>query len=683
MSFLQAGRSPTLLATLLLAPALGLAAPGATGCDAPAGGTSALVPTTSDAPSPPEDAANAPDAVDTTAPPEGPALQGVVGRACGPDGEVGLRLVLDGPDASPTCDRGPGQDARDGLVTTVSRDLLNALPASQEAPAQRCLDGVCVEVQATIRVDSWDPTEGARGRWSIQQAGESLTGTFSAAPCGWTTTPTVVPVRGVEIRAVTLTQGVDIPLFADGAEVSTRPAPVIAERAAVVRVGAVGVNGWPRRTVTARLQLGEGDDAVVIEAKGVPGSTDGTTGAGTTASAADATFTFDVPAGAIRPGRGLALSLVEQADCPLPALPEGAPSDDPLLQDSGWPSTGPMDLQAQPSGPVKVVLVPIRYDADGSGRLPDVSPERVAAYKAYLENLYPATEVELSVREQGGWSYPVKADGTGWGELLQALTGLRNDDGVPADVYYYGLFEPAPDMATYCGFQCVAGLSIQPEPAQWWLRASIGLAYPESAANTMAHELGHAHGRPHSPCGTTDAPPGFPYPQGDIGTWGYDMARHMAVSPEGTYDVMGYCDPTWVSDYTYRALFDRIVYVNAASSVASPAGMDGATGGARWRTLWLPQGAPPRWGTALRATPVGGAVWAQARDVAGAAVAPVPVFVSPVDHLGGRLLLVPEDAPERLSSLTLPGERPLLLGVVEPVRALTRAGVAPHTDLAP
>lgn len=659
----------------------------APGCGDPSGGTSALLPAGWDTHVTPDAAAHQDAASDGSAQDPGPSgdepLSGVVGRACGPDGAVGLRLVLGGSGAAPTCQSGPGQEPPDGLVATVSRDLLNALPASQETPARLCQEGACEDVSVTVTVDTWDPGDGARGRWSVEGADGARGGSFSATPCGWSTTPTTVPVRGVEIHAVTLTQGVDIPLFADGAPVAARPAPVVAERAAVVRVGAVGAPGWTRRSVTARLQLGAGDDAQVFEAQGIPGSAQGDSGAGTTASAADATFTFDVPAGVILPGRGMSLTLVEQADCPLPVLPAGAAEGAPLLQDVRWPAEGSWDLEPQASGPVKVVLVPIRYDADGSGRLPDVSPERVAAYKAHLEDLYPTTEVQITVREQGGWSYAVKADGSGWGELLQALTGLRNDDGVAADVYYYGLFEPAADMATYCGFQCVAGLSIQPEPAQWWLRASIGLAYAESASNTMAHELGHAHGRPHSPCGTTDAPPGFPYPQGDIGTWGYDMARHAAVSPESTYDAMGYCSPTWVSDYTYRALFDRIVYVNAAASLSAPSGATAATVPARWRTLWVPQGGTPRWGAPLRATPTGAPRWAQARDLAGVPAPPVPVFVSRVDHLGGRLLLVPADAPTSLSTLTLPGERALVLKGAAPPRALTRAGAALHTGLAP
>ena len=41
-----------------------------------------------------------------------------------------------------------------------------------------------------------------------------------------------------------------------------------------------------------------------------------------------------------------------------------------------------------------------------------------------------------------------------------------------------------------------------------------------------------------------------------------------------TADFMGYCDPTWVSDYTYTALFNRISAVNGASWHYDPNDLD-------------------------------------------------------------------------------------------------------------
>jgi hypothetical protein len=39
------------------------------------------------------------------------------------------------------------------------------------------------------------------------------------------------------------------------------------------------------------------------------------------------------------------------------------------------------------------------------------------------------------------------------------------------------------------------------------------------------------------------------------------------VAPGTATDMMGYCDPKWISDYTFNALFNRIKEVNHASIV--------------------------------------------------------------------------------------------------------------------
>ena len=63
--------------------------------------------------------------------------------------------------------------------------------------------------------------------------------------------------------------------------------------------------------------------------------------------------------------------------------------------------------------------------------------------------------------------------------------------------------------------------------------------------------------------------------------WGYDLTGGKLLSPDKYYDIMGYCDPTWVSDYTYRKLFQRIQQVNSDAYVI------GAGPEQPWRMLLL------------------------------------------------------------------------------------------------
>ncbi len=70
-------------------------------------------------------------------------------------------------------------------------------------------------------------------------------------------------------------------------------------------------------------------------------------------------------------------------------------------------------------------------------------------------------------------------------------------------------------------------------------------------ANTIAHELGHNLSLDHAPgCGAGWPDPEYPYEDGSIGAWGYDFLNERLVNP-GTSDIMTYCDPQWISEFSF------------------------------------------------------------------------------------------------------------------------------------
>ena len=80
--------------------------------------------------------------------------------------------------------------------------------------------------------------------------------------------------------------------------------------------------------------------------------------------------------------------------------------------------------------------------------------------------------------------------------------------------------------------------------------SSIAVASPR----TIAHELGHNLNLDHAPCGVIGDRL-YPYEQGRIGVWGYDFPNRELMPPTFA-DLMGYCSPSWISDYFFKKALD-------------------------------------------------------------------------------------------------------------------------------
>ena len=170
------------------------------------------------------------------------------------------------------------------------------------------------------------------------------------------------------------------------------------------------------------------------------------------------------------------------------------------------------------------------------------------------------------------WSSADPNNFTAWSGMLNAVTGAWQTDGSP-NVYYYGL------VHLDCGGGCVAGMGWLGLPAAVGFDG-FGVAH-SGASDTHAHEVGHNHDRYHAPgCGAGN-PSAFPYLDGSsraiIGNaahpnYGLDL-NSLAIytydrAGGGYFDFMTYCDPAWVSDVTYEALwqYDNITLAARAAN---------------------------------------------------------------------------------------------------------------------
>ncbi len=488
-----------------------------------------------------------------------------------------------------------------------------------------------------------DPSGAAIGAPAGADGTGASGGTTGGASSGTSTdlsTPTppatVQLATGLRITEVALFQGVKVSLAKEGAKTTARATPAIAGRAGLVRVYVTPEATWSPHPVTAELHLVTGGTGLPIarDVKTIAGaSSEGDLGS---------TFNFDLDGQSLPAGAEYFVELVDATAAPTPT---GTASGAQHPRAGGTES---LDLVSG-DDQLDVVLVPIRYGADGSNRLPDTSaPVLDAVAKRTLE-LYPVPKIAFSLHAPIDANGPISADGTGWSSVLAQVTQLRLAEKPAADVYYFGVFAPAASVAAYCPKSCVLGLSnLGASVNDAASRASVGVLYNDPFVfETLPHEVGHAHGRAHAPCGGAAGPDAaFPYTDATIGTWGYSIVQKTLIDPNATktpHDFMSYCGPEWTSDYTFRALFERGRALRA-TQVGQPLRAPQKT-----RTLHLLLEADDgslMWHDAPAVTsdaPLGGEVRRVTyRDASGNVLGADEAHRYAYDHLGGASLFVPE-----------------------------------------
>jgi hypothetical protein len=455
--------------------------------------------------------------------------------------------------------------------------------------------------------------------------------------------PMGAPVTNLAIAKVSINQGVEVTLTINGEDVADLNAQLVRGRHALVRVFVAPLTGWQPREVQAVLTL-EGEQGTrqyesIVEVSAV--SMDADLGS---------TFAFEISGEELPSDQAMSVSLHELGD----AMFEGDTSW------STWPSTGSYAATFTPVGPLRITLVPIQYEADGSGRLPDVSEPQLQLYEDLLLGMYPVPSVEITVADPFPWGGAIEANGQGWQQLLSAIVGLRSALSLGNDEYIYGLFNAADTFNGFCSFGCVAGLSLlSASPGDAMARASIGVGFTgQDSVQTLAHEVGHAHGREHAPCMLLGQPSdsNYPYPNAVLGVWGWDAPNGLLKEPNNNTDIMGYCKPNWISDYTFNGLLTRSVAVNQL-------GMADELPLHEWSSTWVDeQGAVGSISTQMHSTQLlgvpehGGARLHPLRylDREGAVVREDQARFYPTDHLPGGLLLWPR-APESARAVEIVG----------------------------
>ncbi len=316
------------------------------------------------------------------------------------------------------------------------------------------------------------------------------------------------------------------------------PVPMVANRDALLRVflTAPTLHGFVAPPVVATFSRnGEQVYQARIEAPGfdLP--------AAVSQGDLDASYNAVIPAEHIQRGT----EFVVEAD------PDGSLilADD---AESRYPAEGTVPLGVVEVPPMELTIVPVlNASAPDSSIFNWVSDVTADSYiVGLLRWAFPFAAFEARTRETYVTSRDLTTGDGQWGLILdlEAVRSAENGTGC-----YYG--------AALSKTGLVRG------------RARLGgwVSMGKPLAAEVAHEVGHSLDLSHAPCGDAGNPdPDFPYADGGIGAWGYDFRDGVVVN-RGAADVMGYCHPAWISDYSYKKVIDhRSHWLTGGSQPQSP-----------------------------------------------------------------------------------------------------------------
>jgi hypothetical protein len=444
---------------------------------------------------------------------------------------------------------------------------------------------------------------------------------------------------GIQMTAIELYQGVQIPIMSGGESVLDNDVPIVAGKDAVIRVYVELAEGFEARALWLRAELTNSAGTKHLEEQNE-------VSVNSTAGSIGSTLNLKIPGAELEVGQAISLSIRELSEDAA-----GSGSTDGAI----WPASGGKDLGlGEVMVPMKLVLVPVEYNADGSGRLPDTSATQIQLYKDLFYAMYPVSGVEITVDDPMPYSGNVSAMGGGWDSMLNAVTQRRTDNGAGSEEFYYGIVSPANDFGAYCNMGCVTGMSWLAEaPGSMQVGTGIGFTGADSV-NTAVHEVGHTYGLNHAPCGGAQGPdPNFPYAGGGIGVMGYDVTMEYSQNPlkdpNNFKDLMGYCSPNWVSDYNFDLMFDRVDAINDYLGAGISPPPDAST---TWLSVLVRADGTAETGPTLdSALPFEGEIRTIVLlDAEGAAVGEVEGVFVPHADLGGGLVVFREPGFETVAA---------------------------------
>ncbi len=247
-------------------------------------------------------------------------------------------------------------------------------------------------------------------------------------------------------------------------------------------------------------------------------------------------FSWNVPVSGTRIQPGLGIQIV---------VDPGGLIGETNETDNVFPATLPQTMTVRFTPALDINFVPVvQSGLTGNTSNPD-------SILSLTRRMHPLDAINVTIGSPLVTSATMQSDGSGWLEVLAELEARRVTAG--DSKYYYGVV----NVSYSSGVAGVAYVTPPGGPAQ---RTALGWDKLQNASASIvaAHELGHNWTRNHAPCGgPAGIDPDYPRPDGSTGGYGMDVSTGT-LKPATSGDVMGYCDPRWISDYTYGAVMNYL-----------------------------------------------------------------------------------------------------------------------------
>ena len=356
-------------------------------------------------------------------------------------------------------------------------------------------------------------------------------------------------LQGVRQRRIALCREEDAPVAYLTQAVQSRefPVPLVAGERALLRVFPTANRSTSQGIPAVRARFyRDGVETHVVDIPGKSAAIPTEVDESRLANSANA----EIPDYVVQPG----LEMVIQVD------PDGT-VDPALGVPKRIPEAGRLAVEVKAMPLFDLTLIPFIWSQTQDSSIVDLVEAMAAdpvnhAMLADTRTLLPVGQLDVTAHE------PVLSSSNSAYALLSQTIAIRAMEGGTG--HYMGMMSPPVTAA--------AGVARRPGRS----------SFSTPSAFTIAHELGHNLSLHHAPCGSADGPdPSFPYSDGSIGAWGYDFRDGGSLIQKSKPDLMSYCRPPWISDYSFtNALRFRL---SDADSVGLP--MPPATG-ARALLLW-------------------------------------------------------------------------------------------------